>query len=184
MKYFTSDWHLSHNGILEFSKRPFENVEQMDNTIINNVLATVEGGDEIYFLGDLTWNHLTAERFFRQLPDNINFHWILGNHEKGWQRYRKNCTSISYMKEVTINKHPVILCHYPMLTWNKSHYNSWHLFGHHHYKSNGWRHIEKMTKGKMLNVNVEFNDYQMWSENQIEKYMNKRKDNWDYIKKD
>lgn len=41
MIYFTSDLHLGHKGIISMQNRPFENVAEMNRTIINNYNSCV-----------------------------------------------------------------------------------------------------------------------------------------------
>lgn len=183
MKWFSSDWHLGHGNVIKFSERPFQSVQEMDDTILENMFSKLNRGDIFYFLGDLSWSKPSYEKAFRSIPDGVDFHWILGNHDnKGWKQYKTKTASISNFKEIKIGNNPVTLCHYPMLTWNKSHYNAWMLFGHHHNKSHGFEHILEKTVGKMLNVNCEFNDYKPYSELDVIRIMEQNTDNWDLIK--
>lgn len=184
MKWFTSDWHLSHKNIIRFSDRPFDDLEKMDDKIISNMLDVIKPGDEIFNLGDISWGQEAMWKMFNQLPDRVQFHWILGNHDKGFEKFRERCTSISLIKETKIQGHPVTMCHYPMVSWNKSHYNAWMLFGHHHVGTeNSPDLLTNKTRGKMLNVNVEFHDFKMWSENEIVEIMGKKPDNWNFHRK-
>lgn len=183
MKWFTSDWHLGHVRLMSIAERPFDEIEEMNERIISNMLSVLKPGDEIYFLGDLAWKRYALDEFFDKLPKRINFHWILGNHDyKNWQRFKNRCASIAYMKRTKIDNNTVTLNHWPMLTWDKSHYNSWLLFGHHHRNSHGTDKLDKMINGKMLNVNLEFNNYMPYSEKDIIEIMEKKPDNWDLIK--
>ena len=70
----------------------------------------------------------------------------------------------------------ITLCHYPMISWNKSHYNSWLLYGHVH-------NNEIPLKGKMMNVGVDVNNFYPVSFTQVKEYMNKQPNNYNYIKK-
>ena len=184
MKYFTSDWHLGHKLMIKLGFRPFQTLEEMNNTIIDNIFSVLKKGDILYFLGDIGWDNKTIIYFFENMPKNIQFHWILGNHDKNITKYTKYCSSISPIKEVKIEDTKVVLCHYPLTTWNRSHFNSFMLFGHHHIGSHGTDKLDTHTQGKMLNVNVEFNDYKPWSEKDILRYMVQQPDNWDYISKE
>lgn len=183
MKWFSSDWHLSHKNIIEYSNRPFKSIEEMDNTIIENMFTPLKKGDELFFLGDMSWSKDTYRRVFDVIPKNISFHWIIGNHELNkWKRWRTNVTSTSELRHIKIQGNTVALCHYPMFTWNKSHYNSWMLYGHHHAgKDTSTDKVQQYLRGKMLNVNCEFHDYKPWSETEIIEYMSAQPDNWDYI---
>ncbi len=182
MKYFSSDFHFSHEGVIKWSNRPFKNVDEMNETIVSNILSTLKSGDDLYFLGDLSWDNEYTKQFFDRIK-HINFHWVLGNHEKGSDFFRQRCRSMTSLKEVKIGDKSVTLCHYPMLTWNKSHYNSYMLHGHHHINSHGTAELEARAPGKILNVNVEFHDYKPWSEDEIVSFMKTRPDNWDIIRR-
>ena len=185
MKYFSSDWHLGHGGVIKFSDRPFVSTQEMNSTILKNMYSVLKKGDILYYLGDLAWSKSAYYRAFDELPDGVDFVWVLGNHDKKeWKQFEHRATQVVDLKEIYIGKNPVTLCHYPMLTWNKSHYNAWMLYGHHHANSHGCNQIKEKSIGKMLNVNCEFNNYMPYSENDIIKIMEKKPNNWDYINKE
>jgi len=182
MQYFSSDWHLGHSKTIEFSNRPFKDIKEMDSMIISNMISPLKKGDDFYFLGDLAFDIPSAAKFFNQLPKGVKFFWILGNHERTAKEFQHYCIQQTPMKEIRIQKAHVTLCHYPMITWNRSHYNSWQLYGHHHISSHGHEKIPLLAAGKQLNVNLEFHDYKPWSEDEVVEYMSKRPDNWDIIR--
>lgn len=197
MKWFSSDWHLGHSKTIEMGSRPFKDVEEMDNKIIENMFVDVKRGDDFYFLGDMAWNVANIIRVLEvAAKKKIRFHWILGNHDfrfvkqfQGKIKQYNQLNSMHDMFEVKLtdkegNHYPTILCHYPMLTWNKSHYNSFLLFGHHHRKTHKAEEIAKFEQnGKMLNVCCEFHDYKPVNELDIIEIMSKRPNNWDYIER-
>lgn len=181
MKYFSSDFHLGHTKIIEMANRPFKNIDEMNEVIVSNMIKPLKPGDEFYFLGDMAFFLKFSDLFFKRLPSGVKFIWIVGNHDKKipWkiERIYKNILiEITPMKEIKIGKKSVVMCHYPLRVWNKSHYNSWHLYGHCH---NGEGYRDFISEGKMLNVNCEFNDYKPWSENDVIEYMNNRPNNYD-----
>ena len=102
-----------------------------------------------------------------------------------------------YNKENTVNEslsikltdrqgrsYPAFLSHYPMLTWDRSHYDSILLFGHHHAHTHKADEIRKYElSGKMLNVNCEFFNYNPINELGVINIMKTRPHNWDYIEK-
>jgi len=184
MKWFTSDWHLGHDNVMKFSERPFKEIGEMNERVISNMISAIRPGDEFFFLGDLAWRRYALDGFFERWPRNVNFHWILGNHDRQWQPFKKKCASIGDMKKTKVDGNAVILSHYPMLTWDRSHYNSWMLFGHHHRNSHGTAELEDRIQGKMFNVNLEWNNYMPYSEDDIKKIMDKKPDNWDLIRRD
>jgi calcineurin-like phosphoesterase family protein len=157
----------------------------MNEKIINNFLLVLKKGDILNIAGDLAWDDETAIYFFNQIPRNIKVHWIKGNHDKTMDKVASRFSFVEthLMLETKIQGNHVTICHYPMLTWNKSHYNSWQLFGHHHTDSHGWEGILERTSGKQMNINCEFNNFFPFSEDEVVAYMNSKEDNWDLIKK-
>jgi len=144
--YFTSDWHLYGTNFLKNEKRShFANVEEMNETIINNILTTLKPGDNLYFLGDIGWKFPEGyvDSIFRKFKSHrINFFWIEGNHDA----IHPESSSIKWrgqIKDIVIKKQPITLCHYPMLVWNRSHYDSLSFHGHVHYKDSTFNRISK-----------------------------------------
>jgi calcineurin-like phosphoesterase family protein len=63
--------------------------------------------------------------------------WILGNHDRKVKEgimssKGRDIKICQYMEEVGVNGQEITLCHYSMRKWNKSHYGTWHLYGHSH----------------------------------------------------
>lgn len=191
MKYFSSDWHLGHENVIRFSDRPFKNASEMDDAIISQMLAPLKPSDDFYFLGDMGTNENAIHRFFQGLPKKVKVYWILGNHDKQStiERFRNRCHFIGHMYETKlfigagIPRQSITMAHYPMITWNKSHYGAWQLFGHHHAASHGHEEIPVRAGGKQLNVNCEFHNYLPVTENNLIEIMKKLPENWDLIKR-
>jgi len=187
--FFTSDWHLGHNTIQKGIRgKFFSSMEEHDATIINNIFETVEPGNNLYFLGDAfwKWDSKQVEKFMTDLKRHrINLHWIIGNHDKlSWTKH--SCVKwVGQIKDIIIEKQPITLCHYPMLVYNRSHYNAWQLYGHLHVGDSTHSRLYKVNiMGKKLNMNVELWDYKPVSFEQIEDSMKYKADNWDLIKKE
>jgi calcineurin-like phosphoesterase family protein len=126
--WFTSDEHYNHQRIIEYCNRPFKNVIEMNEVLINNFNSVVKQGDTVYHLGDFAFakHHL----WLRQL--NGNHYLIKGNHEgNDWKD-----AGFGWVKEVYTarcpDKQDVFLSHYAHRIWNRAHYGVWHLFGHSH----------------------------------------------------
>ena len=55
MNYYISDTHFGHLNCIRFDNRPFASAEEMDAELIRRWNEKVSDGDDIYFLGDLTY---------------------------------------------------------------------------------------------------------------------------------
>ena len=128
--WFTSDTHFGHTNIIKYNNRPFQTRNDMDLQLIANWNSVVAKDDTVYHLGDFCF---CTEQEGQAILDSLKGkkHLISGNHDKvakklvGWE-------SIQPMLEVSIDGKLIILCHYALRVWNKSHHGSWHLYGHSH----------------------------------------------------
>lgn len=77
-KFYTSDLHIGHKNILKFDNRPFFNLEEMKETIINNWNGVVSDNDNVYVLGDMFWNNSEIAEVMSKLKGNKFL--IKGNH--------------------------------------------------------------------------------------------------------
>jgi len=172
MVYFTADLHLGHANIIKFCHRPFTSIEEMDTTIINNWNSKITHSDGVYILGDFAWiNH---EDYARKLNGNIYL--IRGNHDYRSDTFYKNkCKfrSITKRSEISIEDNHLILDHYSLRTWNRSHYNSWNLYAH--------SHGTLPSIGKSHDVGVDNNNFFPVSYEEIKIIMDKAPNNPDYI---
>ena len=136
--WFTSDHHFGHANIIRFSGRPYADVEEMNATLIENWNAVVGQNDLVYHLGDIfLTTPVLAQQIRRRLHGKI--HLIRGNHDKTAEGMTGAFEWIKDLYELKIadddapnGKQRIILCHYAMRVWNKSHHGAWHLYGHSH----------------------------------------------------
>lgn len=143
MIYFTSDTHYNHTNLVKGvstweSKeecRNFNDVDEMNNTIVDNINKVVLKNDTLYHLGDWSFGNRNNIWVLRKRLNCDNIHLILGNHDEEIEECedaKHLFDSVSHYKEIKINKQRIILCHYAMRVWNKSHRGSWMLYGHSH----------------------------------------------------
>lgn len=84
MDFFTADWHFDDQNIIEYCNRPFKNVNEMNNEIINKFNERITNNDDVYILGDLIVHTETnlqqLEKYIRKMNGNKIL--ILGNHDR------------------------------------------------------------------------------------------------------
>lgn len=133
--FFTSDTHFGHANIIRYSNRPFSSVEEMDETLIENINKMIKPNDILYHLGDFSFKR---GDFIYDYMDKIrcnNIYYIYGNHDKEIRKNRDLQLRFIWAKdfaEINVNGQEITLCHYAMRVWNKSHHGTWHLYGHSH----------------------------------------------------
>lgn len=171
MIWFTADEHYGHENIIRYCERPYDSVEDMDEALIANHNSRVGQHDTTIHAGDFTLlknRKLVWQKYIDRLKGNHVF--LRGSHDY-WQRGLKGFDQIWEKK---IGKHYVVVCHYAMRTWARSHYNSWQLYGHSHGKLN--------PVGKQHDIGVDSNIYFPVSMDQIIQIMRDRPDNPNLIK--
>jgi calcineurin-like phosphoesterase family protein len=138
--FFSSDPHFGHANIIKYCKRPFSSAEEMDQTIIDRWNSRLGPGDTLYCLGDwCLWRGSrsigeTAASYRERIKcGRIVMLW--GNHDKKGRyddRFQRLFDGIHDLLEIEIAGQPIVLCHYAMRVWNKSHHGAYHLYGHSH----------------------------------------------------
>ena len=166
MHHFVADEHLGHFNIIQYCNRPFSSVEEMDDTIIGNHNEVVGKKDIVIHAGDFTMKKHCAEEYIKRLNGKHIF--LQGNHDK-W--LKKSAPQILHMK---IEGQDIVICHYAMRVWHKSHYNSWMCFGHSHSM------LEPI--GKQHDIGVDNNNFYPVSFDQLKSIMDKRPDNFNKLK--
>lgn len=131
--WFTSDQHFFHKKIIEYARRPFESVEEMNEALVENHNKVVSPQDIVYMIGDISFggSHETS-LILKRLNGNKIL--ILGNHDDEHNLRSMNVFGSvhDYLEVKKLDKSPVALFHFPIQTWNAKHYGAVHLHGHSH----------------------------------------------------
>lgn len=139
--WFTADTHFGHANIIDFCDRPFPSVCKMNGKLVELWNKVVKEDDIVFHLGDFA---LTNTKTVQHILDSLNgkIHLIAGNHEKSVLKpahIREQFETVSDILEIEVEDDelgigfaPIVLCHYPLLRWNRAHHGAWHLFGHVH----------------------------------------------------
>ena len=102
--WVTSDYHFNHRNIIKYCKRPFNNIYEMNDTIISRHNEIVRPGDTVFLLGDFALDG-SLDEFLSQM--NGNFIFIRGNHDSGCKYFTTRSLSIRY------NGKSILLLHDP-----------------------------------------------------------------------
>ncbi len=52
---YIADLHLGHTNVIKIDNRPFANVEEMNQKLIENWNNKVHSDDQVFILGDFCW---------------------------------------------------------------------------------------------------------------------------------
>lgn len=177
MIYFLSDTHFSHDREFIWKNRGFNSIQEHDETIIKNFNSLVKPNDTVYFLGDFTWGDPVV--YFKQLNGN-NWHFIHGNHDNNLYQALKSTGRLkSYShgySDIVIDKVKFTLSHFPMLSWEKSHWGAILLYGHLHGRA-------IPIQGKMLDVGIDNIKNYPISLDEVLEIAKSLPDNWDFVNK-
>lgn len=177
--YFISDQHFGHKNIIKYANRPFTSVDEMDETIIKNWNGMISKTDEVYILGDVS---LTSSERTNEILNRLNgrLYLIKGNHEKSVMSSKENRDRFEWIKdyyelkyEYNGKRNMIVMCHYAMRVWNKSHHGAYHLYGHSHDS------LEYEQWGKSMDVGIDsaariFGEYRPFTFDEIDGILSKR----------
>ena len=138
--WFTSDTHFHHKNIIEYCNRPFTSVDEMDEALVTNWNARVGVNDTVYHLGDFLLCKSRSRRGFSECLTRMiaklngaSIFLLPGNHDKvGSGDHPRLCVIPPLVYLPQFGPAGLVLCHYALRVWHKSHYGSWHLYGHSH----------------------------------------------------
>lgn len=167
----TSDHHFGHNNIIEYCKRPFTSVAQMNAAMIDSWNNTVAPDDTVYYLGDFAMQPRLVSEILPQLKGTKIL--IAGNHDRchpqigSAKRFLQSYLdagfeSIHTQIEIQIAGNQVLLHHFPYRTEIEP---KQEYYGQRPVDNGGWLiqgHVHQLWKisGRQTNVSVENWDFQ------------------------
>lgn len=145
MRYYIADTHFFHENLLgnsDFSPRPFKDIYEMNDVMVDSWCSRVKENDEVFHLGDIAFHpdyeggYPEIFQLLNHLPGKITF--IKGNHDpRSLFNYlnaqdRKGKFSFHDVGMIQkLNHHQFFLTHYPLLLGISK--NSINLHGHIHH---------------------------------------------------
>jgi calcineurin-like phosphoesterase family protein len=129
--WFTADLHFGHRNIIKYCRRPWSNVEEMDEALITNWNTVVKPDDEVWNLGDVA--HCCTPSYAQYCLQQLNgkHHLVLGNHDDSISKTIFASVNGGY-QEIEVDDQKMVLCHYAMREWHHALRGVWHLYGHTH----------------------------------------------------
>ena len=138
--FFTSDTHFNHANIVDFDQRPFVDLYEMTECLIQNWNETISPGDVVYHLGDfaLSWGAKHGPLIDEILSRlNGRKYLIAGNHDRPEVLSNPRWVKVYGYHEIKVDmggehKQRINMMHYALRTWNQMHRGAWMLHGHSH----------------------------------------------------
>ena len=135
MYWFTADEHFFHASIIKHTNRPFSSLEEMHEVLIENHNNVVRGKDIVVHAGDFSFR--TRKDTFELINRLNGTHIFLkGCHDRWMGKsgvfQKGKIQGVGYLYTKRFGDVHVVVSHWSMRTWPRSHYNSWNLFAHSH----------------------------------------------------
>lgn len=153
MNYYISDLHIGHANAIKFDNRPFADINEMNNAIIENWNSRVKTTDTVYILGDFIWAKENMWPYYVP-PLAGNKVLIRGNHDpKEFSRTVRNMfADITNLKEIKDEDRHVVMCHYPIPFFRAGFAPSaFMLYGHVH-RTKEYEYLKEMRKHVLANA--------------------------------
>lgn len=131
--WFTSDTHFFHESIIRFCRRPFSDVQEMNEELIRRWNRTVPPDGIVFHLGDVCMGKARNwESVLPRLNGRINL--ILGNHDMKHvnQGFMGRFEFVTQQMSINVEGQSILLNHNPFLCYGGAYRNTWQLFGHVH----------------------------------------------------
>ena len=142
----------------------------MEREIISRWNRKVNDDDDIYILGDVFYHYKNDKAQFLQKL-NGKLHLIVGNHdyemlnnETALARFE----SVHNLKRIIDDGRMVVVCHFPIASWNMKDHGAYHVFGHIHSKINE-ETLFMMKQERAFNAGCMINNYEPCTLEELEK---------------
>lgn len=183
--WFSSDQHFGHRNVINFCDRPYADVKEMNQSLIDNWNSVVSNNDIIFVLGDMFWFHGRHE--IKKVVAKLNGKYIYvvpGNHCKRdtYELCDERLILIDDISSIYLRYEefgPVIyeifLSHCPMMTWPHRDRGAYNFFGHIHSGPKTKAEVDQdlpLWKGLQYDVGVDNNNYTPVSLEEIIKRLN------------
>ena len=160
--WVTSDTHFGHEGIIKHCNRPFENVKEMDEYIIEKWNSMIHRHDHVYIVGDFAFNN--HSKYISALKGKK--HLIVGSHDSMSSSCLSRFVTVSEQKQIKYKGRYYILSHCPLRTWEGAQKGNVQLFGH--------CHNRMKTYNLSFDIGMDTNNYLPYNMEDIKKIVDER----------
>lgn len=169
--FFTSDNHFYHDSIIKYCHRPFNDVEEQNNTLIQNWNRVIPKDGVVFVLGDFI--HSGNIELIKGILNRLNgeIHLIMGNHcyqNKFDRGIIKEMFGNRVYDTVTLtipgDSMGIFMSHYPHLYWHRG---ANHIHGHVHSGPNSTSEELVPFHRMRYDVGVDNNDFYPVSYNKL-----------------
>lgn len=156
MNWYTADVHFSSYKMLPY--RPFGDIKEMDEALLDAINGRVRRGDVLYIVGDVMGNREHPYGIIRRIRCDAVL--ITGNNDEpllrdkrfrdAFKAVRPSATTV-YDAEIGTK---VFLSHYPCCSWKDARDGVPHLYGHLHARKDDGYEIARLIPNA-VNVGVD-----------------------------
>lgn len=165
--FVISDTHFDHINVIKYNSRPFNNINEMNEALIENWNNVVTKNDRVIIVGDFAFKR--HQYFLNRLNGFKDL--IVGSHDKVKGIPLKALYSNVYtIGTYNLNDMYIVCSHCCMRVWERSHYGSIHLFGHSH------GNLKTYNMSFDVGVDVPENNYTPIHIDEIKRRAEKRKE--------
>jgi calcineurin-like phosphoesterase family protein len=142
MIWFLSDTHYHHKNIVrgvsawtdKSGCRDCTTLEAHDSWVLDSINRYVGRQDILWHLGDWSFGGKDKIKEFRDQINCERVHLVLGNHDHHIAQQGAGLLfeSVQPYKELDLKGQQLVLCHYPIESWNSMERGAKHLHGHVH----------------------------------------------------
>lgn len=121
MNYYISDLHLSHENIMRFDKRPYDDITEMNEDLIKRWNSVVTKKDTVYILGDFCWQPASKwPEYLKRMNGKKVL--IKGNHDPRCMsdEVDRLFQGIYDFRVINDGEYEVVMSHYPLLFYPKA----------------------------------------------------------------
>lgn len=139
MIYYISDTHFGDDRVRRLAGRAYSCVAEMDEDMVEKWNGRVRAEDDVYIVGDFAVDDRAAQIVMRL---NGRKHLLLGNHDEVLTvATLRRFDTVREIATIEDAGRSVCLAHYPLLSYDRSIYGGYHVFGHIHNNPNDIAHF-------------------------------------------